>query len=106
ILSHDFVEAALIRRDGWAVYMLPALGGFYDGATPSLVDPASRDRRWCQGNLQHSKIVFSKGLHWASRLHLIQGIMSYLASPLWLLLLLTGLGPSAGAPENPPDSFP
>src|SRR4029079_14192197 len=69
ILSHDFVEAALIRRAGWAVYRLHALGASYEEASPPLDARESRDRRWCQGNLQHSKIVFSKGLHWASRLH-------------------------------------
>ena len=53
ILSHDFVEAALIRRAGYAVYMLPTLGGSYEESPPSLIDLAARDRRWCQGNLQH-----------------------------------------------------
>jgi membrane glycosyltransferase len=106
IMSHDFVEAAMIRRAGWAVYMLPALGGSYEEAPPSLDDLACRDRRWCQGNLQHSKIVAAKGLHWASRCHLIQGIMSYLASPLWLLLLVTGLGLSAVGQYTEPNYFP
>ena len=55
ILSHDFVEAALIRRAGWAVYMLPTLGGSFEESPPSLIDLAARDRRWCQGNLQHSR---------------------------------------------------
>lgn len=91
ILSHDFVEAGLIRRRGWAVYMLPQLGGSYEESPPSLMDLAIRDRRWCQGNLQHSRILPSKGLHWATRQHLITGIMSYLASPLWLMQLLVGL---------------
>ncbi len=90
ILSHDFIEAALLRRAGWRVYMLPALGGSYEQTPPTLTDLAVRDRRWAQGNLQHMKIVGAKGLHWASRVHLLQGIMSYLASPLWLLLLIAG----------------
>src|SRR6185437_6174339 len=54
ILSHDFVEAALIRRGGWAVHMAPALTGSYEESPPSLTDLAVRDRRWCQGNLQHA----------------------------------------------------
>ena len=57
ILSHDFVEAALIRRAGWAVYMLPTLGGSYEESPPSLIDLAARDRRWCQGNLQHARVL-------------------------------------------------
>ena len=61
VLSHDFVEAALMRRGGWAVTMLPQLGGSYEETPPSLIELAGRDRRWCQGNLQHMKIVFARG---------------------------------------------
>ena len=106
ILSHDFIEAALLRRAGWAVYMIPRLGGSYEEPPPNLIELASRDRRWAQGNLQHMKIVTAAGLHWASRIHLIQGIMSYLASPLWLLLLTTGLVLSTVAKYTRPDYFP
>jgi membrane glycosyltransferase len=91
ILSHDFVEAALMRRAGWAVYMLPTLGGSFEESPPSLIDLATRDRRWCQGNLQHSRLLFSSGLAFASRLHLVNGIMGYLASPLWMAQLLIGI---------------
>ncbi len=62
VLSHDFVEAALMRRAGWKVRMAPDLGGSWEESPPSLVDIAIRDRRWAQGNLQHSKIVGAKGL--------------------------------------------
>ncbi len=91
ILSHDFVEAALIRRAGYSVYMLPALKGSYEESPPSLLDVSARDRRWCQGNLQHIRVLPTKGLHWASRQHLLTGIFGYLASPLWLLQLLVGI---------------
>lgn len=91
ILSHDFVEAGLIRRRGYAVYMLPLLGGSYEESPPSLMDLAIRDRRWCQGNLQHSRVIGSRGLHWATRQHFATGIMSYVSSPLWLVQLLIGL---------------
>ena len=106
VLSHDFVEAALIRRAGWAVYMLPSLTGSYEETPPCLIDLATRDRRWAQGNLQHMKIVGAKGLHWVSRVHLIQGIMSYLASPLWLMLLLAGLLLATVARHTTPNYFP
>ena len=106
VLSHDFVEAALIRRAGWAVYMLPGLTGSYEETPPCLIDLATRDRRWAQGNLQHMKIVGAKGLHWVSRVHLIQGIMSYLASPLWLMLLLAGLLLATVARHTTPNYFP
>lgn len=91
ILSHDFVEAALIRRAGYAVYMMPTLGGSYEESPPSLIDLSIRDRRWCQGNLQHSRVLFASGLHWASRQHFLTGIFGYLTSPLWLLQLLVGI---------------
>ena len=74
ILSHDFVEAALMRRAGWAIYMAPALGGSFEEVPPSLLDFAARDRRWCQGNLQHLAVLPARGLHWVSRLHLLTGI--------------------------------
>ena len=91
ILSHDFVEAALIRRAGYAVYMLPALGGSFEESPPSLIDLAARDRRWCQGNLQHARLLASKGLHPASRQHFATGIMGYVASPLWMAQLVVGI---------------
>jgi membrane glycosyltransferase len=91
ILSHDFVEAALIRRAGWTVYMLPNLGGSFEESPPSLIDLAVRDRRWCQGNLQHSRVLGARGLKLATRQHFATGIMSYLASPFWLFQLIVGI---------------
>jgi membrane glycosyltransferase len=91
ILSHDFVEAALIRRAGYAVYMLPNLGGSYEECPPSLIDVSKRDRRWCQGNLQHLRILPAKGLHPMSRQHFVTGIMAYVASPLWMAQLIVGI---------------
>lgn len=105
ILSHDFVEAGLIRRRGYAVYMLPLLPGSYEESPPSLMDLAIRDRRWCQGNLQHSRVLFSRGLHWATRQHLITGIMSYVSSPLWLTQLLVGLALALQAAFIRPEYF-
>lgn len=91
ILSHDFIEAALMRRGGWAIHMIPGLMGSYEESPPSLTDIAVRDRRWCQGNLQHARILFTKGMHWVSRSHMLVGIGSYIMSPLWLLFLLFGI---------------
>ncbi len=90
ILSHDFVEAALIRRAGWKVRMDFDLSGSWEGSPPSLVEFATRDRRWAQGNLQHSRVIGAKGLVPASRMHFAIGIGSYLMSPIWLAMLLTG----------------
>ena len=91
VLSHDFVEAALIRRAGYAVYMLPVLGGSYEESPPSLIDLATRDRRWCQGNLQHSRILMAKGFVLPTRQHFATGIMGYLASPFWMAQLIVGI---------------
>ncbi len=91
ILSHDFVEAALIRRAGYAVYMLPVLGGSFEESPPSVIDLAARDRRWCQGNLQHMRVMWANGFHLASRQHFATGIMGYAASPLWMAQLLVGI---------------
>jgi membrane glycosyltransferase len=88
IMSHDFVEAALLRRAGWEVWMAPDIGGSFEEPPPTAADHLLRDRRWCQGNLQHLRVVFARGLALPSRLHLALGIMSYAASPLWLLLLV------------------
>jgi membrane glycosyltransferase len=90
VLSHDFVEAALMRRAGWKVRMATDCGGTWEESPPSLIDIAIRDRRWAQGNLQHMKIIGSTGLSFASRMHLGVGIMSYLSSPLWLVMI--GIG--------------
>ena len=106
ILSHDFVEAALLRRAGWAVHMVPALPGSYEECPPTLTDLAIRDRRWCQGNLQHAAVLPTRGLHWISRLHLLTGIGSYITAPLWLLFLLSGIAIAVQARFVPPDYFP
>ncbi|MGE0424154.1 MAG: glucans biosynthesis glucosyltransferase MdoH [Reyranellaceae bacterium] len=88
ILSHDFVEAALLRRGGWHVWQLPELGGSFEEMPTNLLDYAARDRRWVQGNLQHARLLGMPGLHWMSRLHLAMGVLAYVASPLWLMMLL------------------
>src|SRR3954452_7779865 len=91
VMSHDFVEAALIRRAGWTVYMLPDLGGSYEESPPSLIDLAARDRRWCQGNLQHMQVIGARGWKLATRQHFATGIAAYLASPFWLFQLIVGI---------------
>ena len=105
IMSHDFVEAALIRRAGWTVRIASDIRGSYEECPPSIIDFAARDRRWCQGNLQHARIVDARGLHWVSRFHLVSGIFSYVASPLWLLLILAGLALGVQSIFTPPNYF-
>ncbi|WP_183427765.1 glucans biosynthesis glucosyltransferase MdoH [Luteimonas sp. RC10] len=91
VLSHDFVEAALLRRGGWALHMVPTLEGSYEEGPPTLTDMLIRDRRWCQGNLQHGGVLPARGLHWVNRWHMLIGIGHYLTAPLWAMLILVGL---------------
>ncbi|MBI1249203.1 glucans biosynthesis glucosyltransferase MdoH [bacterium] len=91
ILSHDFVEAALMRRAGWKICLAHDLKGSYEECPTTMLDYAQRDQRWCQGNMQHMSLLLADGFHPASRLHLSMGVMSYLSSPLWLVFLTLSL---------------
>ncbi|MFE1598012.1 glucans biosynthesis glucosyltransferase MdoH [Methylobacterium sp. ID0610] len=106
VLSHDFVEAALIRRAGWGVYMIPDLGGSYEESPPSLIDIAVRDRRWAQGNLQHARIIGAAGLKLPSRQHFATGIAGYVASPLWAAQLVVGVALALQTAYIRPEYFP
>jgi membrane glycosyltransferase len=88
ILSHDFVEAALMRRAGWAVYIAYDLPGSYEEMPPNLIDELKRDRRWCQGNLMNFRLFMMKGLHIAHRAIFMSGVMAYLSALLWFISLL------------------
>ena len=88
ILSHDFVEGALIGSGGYKVWLAPDLPGSYEDMPANIIDYAKRDRRWCQGNMQHSRLLGLSMLKPIGRLHLGMGVFTYLTSPLWLALLL------------------
>lgn len=93
VLSHDFIEAALMRAAGWRVQIAPDARGSFEDAPETVSGHLRRDRRWAQGNLQHLRLIGRRGLHPASRLHLLAGIHSYLSAPIWLaLVLLMGSG--------------
>ena len=93
IMSHDMVEAALLRRRGWRLHMLMVEDSFEE-FPPTLIDQAVRDRRWAQGNTQHLKLLGSSGFHWISRLQLFIGALAYLMSPAWLILIATSIAQS------------
>ncbi len=105
ILSHDFAEAAFLRRAGWGVRIDTVFEETYEEAPPSLIDVILRDRRWCQGNLQHASLLFARGFTLTSRLHFITGIMAYMSALLWLLLVLSGLGLAAQVQLSQPEYF-
>jgi len=88
IMSHDFVEAGLLARAGWSVRFLPRIQGSYEETPPTLIDHIQRDRRWCQGNLQHLNLLRAKGFRAVSRFHLLHGAIGYLMAPIWFALLV------------------
>lgn len=106
ILSHDFVEAALMRRAGWAVRLDPDLRDSFEGTPPTLLDMAVRERRWAQGNLQHLRVMGAKGFTAINRMHFTIGILGFLMSPIWLAMLIVGIGISLYALFARPDYFP
>ena len=91
ILSHDFVEAALMRRAGYGVWLVGDLDGSFEQPPPDLLAELQRDRRWCQGNLQNARLITEPGLHAVHRAMLGTGAMSYLSAPLWLAYLVLGV---------------
>lgn len=105
ILSHDFVEAALIRRGGAKVWLVGEIEGCFEQMPASMIENGKRERRWVQGNLQHSKLLLASGLHHLSRTHLFMGITSYLAPVMGLMFLFTGLAAATYANFVPPDYF-
>ena len=110
IMSHDYVEAALMRRAGWQVWLAADVEGSFEECPANLIDFAKRDRRWLQGNLQHARLVVGPGFHPVNRIHFSLGILSYLASPLWLafLVLSTAIAwrfKATGLTPLPVDSF-
>ncbi len=107
ILSHDFVEAALMGRGGYEVWLEPELINSHEESPPTLVDDLQRDKRWAKGNLQHLWVMlFEPGLRPAHRMAFLNGIMSYLASPLWLVFLILTTIEAARLVLVPIDYFP
>jgi membrane glycosyltransferase len=105
ILSHDFVEAALMRRAGWGVWIVYDLPGSYEEMPPNLLDELKRDRRWCQGNLMNFRLALMKGLHPAHRVVFMTGVMAYLSAPLWFAFLLLSTALVAAQTLSPPEYF-
>lgn len=90
ILSHDFVEAALMRRAGFHVWLVADLVGSYEQQPPDLLAELQRDRRWCQGNLQNARLIAEPGIHPVHRSMFGTGAMAYLSAPLWLCFMTLG----------------
>jgi membrane glycosyltransferase len=104
ILSHDQVEAVLMRRAGYEVRVLPIEDGSYEDNPPTLLDHLARDARWCRGNMQYLRLPRLPGLLPMGRFQLAWAVMMFLNPPaltLGLLLLplraATQEGPAPGA---------
>jgi len=106
ILSHDFVEAALLGRAGWSVWLAYDLPGSYEEAPGSLLEEMERDRRWCQGNLQHLRLLFTEGVQMAHRGLFLNGVFSYVSALLWLAFLALSTAKSILSAIREPDYFP
>jgi membrane glycosyltransferase len=87
ILSHDFVEAALMGRAGWGIWLAYDLGGSWEEVPSTLLEEMKRDRRWCQGNLQHARLLFTEGLFGAHRALFLNGVFAYVSAVLWFVFL-------------------
>ena len=92
ILSHDQVEAAMIRRGGYAVRVLPAEVGSYEDNPPTILDFIKRDLRWCQGNMQYFRLLNMPGLLPMGRVQLVLAILMYASALFWLGFLTLSLG--------------
>jgi len=105
ILSHDFVEAALLRRAGWQAYLLTETTGSYEEVPSNIVDYAIRDRRWVQGNIQHLGLLKVKGLKWVNRLHFLFGAFAYVSSLVLFCMLALGTVDALIRATSVPDFF-
>lgn len=84
ILSHDQVEAVMMRRAGYEVRVLPDEGGSWEDNPPTLPEFSRRDLRWCQGNLQYLKLItMLKGIEPVSRFQLIWAVLMFIGLPAW-----------------------
>jgi membrane glycosyltransferase len=106
IMSHDFVEAALLGRAGWSIWVAYDLPGSYEEAPASLLEEMQRDRRWCQGNLQHLRLLFTRGRFGAHRALFLNGVLAYGSAVLWLSFLVASTAEAIHQAVVAPDYFP
>jgi len=87
ILSHDLIEAILMRRAGYEVRIYPSEDASWEENPPTLTEYIRRDLRWCEGNLQYLHLLTLKNLQPVSRIQLILAIAMFLGSPAWIALI-------------------
>lgn len=106
ILSHDFVEAALMGRAGWALWLAYDLPGSWEEVPSSLLEEMKRDRRWCQGNIQHLRLIPTEGLYGAHRALFLNGVLSYVSAMLWFAFLILSTAAAIWESLRVPVYFP
>jgi membrane glycosyltransferase len=106
IMSHDFVEAALMGRAGWSLWLAYDLTGSFEEVPATLLEEMKRDRRWCQGNLQHLRLLFTQGLFGAHRALFLNGVMSYVSALLWFAFLSLSTAEAVLNALRVPEYFP
>lgn len=87
ILSHDLPEAAMMRRAGWECRVLPVEMESYEENPPTLTDHIRRDLRWCNGNMQATRLQTLRGMTPLSRFHLFTAAAMYFGSPAWMVMI-------------------
>ena len=90
ILSHDQIEAVLMRAAGYEVRVLPQEDLGWEENPPTLIEFIRRDLRWCQGNMQYWRFLALPGLKPVSRYQLVLAILMFIGSPAWIGLLVLG----------------
>ncbi|GAW33753.1 glucans biosynthesis glucosyltransferase H [Roseovarius sp. A-2] len=90
ILSHDQLEAVLIRRAGYEVRVMAEESQSFEENPPSLVDFIRRELRWMNGNLQYLRLLGMSGLKPVSRIQLVLAILMYVSAPAWMAFILIG----------------
>lgn len=104
VMSHDQIEAALMRKAGYEVRVLPEELGSWEENPPTILDFVRRDLRWCQGNMQYLRLLATPGLLPASRFQLVWAVLMFIGIPAWTLLI--ALLPVAAMQDQGGGAFP
>jgi membrane glycosyltransferase len=106
ILSHDFVEAAMLGRAGYSIWLAYDMDGSYEELPSSLLEDLARDRRWAQGNFQHLRLVLVEGLFHVHRALFLNGVFAYVSALLWFCFLALSTLEAILRVVIEPDYFP
>ena len=101
VLSHDQVEAALMRAAGMEVRVIADEFGSWEENPPTLPDFIRRDLRWCQGNMQYLRLIFRLRLRPMGRFQLGNAIAMYLGAPSLVLMLGAGIANGLSRHDGP-----